>query len=362
MAYAGRLDPMAEGVLLLLSGADRHDLPAHLGHDKEYVARFLFGVRSDTHDALGRLTPGGGPAPEEADCARVVAALPGVHTLPLPVWSAYKLRGRPLHAWAAEGRLDEVVVPIRQMGVRGVAGVTSRSVRAGALAGEVVGRILRVRGAFRQEAALADWRALAAPLVEVTATLTVTSGTYVRSLAEKMGTELGCGCLLVGLCRTRVGPFTASRPSDRSAHDLRGEDRHDGEQEAHPAHGDDPLRGARFLDPHVGGEHHHDAQEGGAGLRVDPSAGSEDRHSLRVDQQERDAEDQREAAGDALHEHIPRQHEATNRGAVRGIPTRVNQSGIGGHPDAEEGHDDGDVEEEHVGVHGRSWASGRYPA
>ena len=68
-------------------------------------------------------------------------------------------------------------------------------------------------------------RALAMPLVEVTATLTVSSGTYVRALAERLGRELGSGGLLLGLTRTRVGPFTAPAPADASAHDLGGEDR-----------------------------------------------------------------------------------------------------------------------------------------
>ena len=71
-------------------------------------------------------------------------------------------------------------------------------------------RIRRVRGDFRQAEALADWERLAGedpPLVAVTATLTVTSGTYVRALAHGVGERLGCGVILLGLRRTRVGPF-----------------------------------------------------------------------------------------------------------------------------------------------------------
>jgi tRNA pseudouridine55 synthase len=71
-----------------------------------------------------------------------------------------------------------------------------------------------VRGAFRQADALGDWARLAAaapPLVAVDARLTVTTGTYVRALAEDMGARLGCGALLFALRRTRVGPFAAER-------------------------------------------------------------------------------------------------------------------------------------------------------
>lgn len=210
MVYAGRLDPMAEGVLLVLAGDDRHALPAHLAHDKDYVATVLFGVASDTHDALGRLAVGTPPA--LAACRDAVAALAGTHVLPLPAWSAYRVKGRPLHAWAREGRLDGIERPTRAMVVTALTDVTATPVRVADLLDDVRARVTRVRGDFRQADALADWDAAAAadpPLVVVTATLTVTSGTYVRALAHALGERLGCGALLLALRRTRVGPYAA---------------------------------------------------------------------------------------------------------------------------------------------------------
>lgn len=213
MVYAGRLDPMAEGLLLVLTGDDRYQLAEHLCHDKDYEATFLFGVGSDTFDALGRLHGAAGPGgvpPGVSACAMAVAGVAGTHDLPLPAWSAYKVGGRPLHAWAREGRLDEITLPVRAMVVTTVRDVTATPVHASALLDEVCQRIARVRGLFRQEEALADWVRLAAadpPLVAVSATLTVTSGTFVRALANALGVTVGCGGLLVALRRTRVGPF-----------------------------------------------------------------------------------------------------------------------------------------------------------
>jgi len=210
MVYAGRLDPMAEGVVLVLTGADRFDLPTHLRHDKEYQTTFLFGVHSDTFDALGRLGPARAPA-TPATCRAAVEALVGVHRLPLPAWSAYKVRGRPLHAWANEGRLGEVELPERDMTVRSVEGVKATEVQAADVVDEVCERIARVRGAFRQADAVADWTRLAAegaPLVRVSATITVSSGTFIRALGNAVGERLGCGGLLYALRRTRVGPYT----------------------------------------------------------------------------------------------------------------------------------------------------------
>jgi tRNA pseudouridine55 synthase len=212
MVYAGRLDPMASGMLLLLTGADRFSLPGHLGHDKRYTARFLFGVASDTHDALGRLRLPGACNANVAACEAAVAALAGVHRLPMPAWSAFKVRGRPLHAWAREGRIAEVELPMREMTVFEVAGVRAWSADSAVLASEVLSRVALVRGSFRQSEARADWEEFAqsrGALVEIEAELTVSSGTYIRGLAEDLGRRLACGALLLGLHRSRVGPYSS---------------------------------------------------------------------------------------------------------------------------------------------------------
>ena len=225
MVYAGRLDPMAEGVLLVLTGEDRHALPAHLAHDKTYEATFLFGVSSDTFDALGRVRLGGAVnvsgdvspdgSPDVSACVAAVQALVGTHELPIPAWSAYRVRGRPLHAWAREGRVGEVTVPVRAMRVNRAADVVGERVRAADVVPDVNVRIERVRGLFRQQDALADWaRVVRAnpPLVEVRATLDVVSGVYIRALADAVGARLGCGALLLALRRTRVGPYKIDAP------------------------------------------------------------------------------------------------------------------------------------------------------
>ena len=143
MVYAGRLDPMAEGLLLVLTGDDRYALPAHLGHDKDYDATFLFGLSSDTFDALGRLAPVSRLAPDPDACVVAVAGLNGAHDLPLPAWSAYKVQGRPLHAWAHEGRLHEIVLPVRRMQVTAPTRCLMTCWRASTACGDSFGRTTR---------------------------------------------------------------------------------------------------------------------------------------------------------------------------------------------------------------------------
>ena len=53
MTYAGRLDPLAEGVLLVLSGKEVHRKEEFLNLRKEYEVEVLFGVGTDTFDVMG---------------------------------------------------------------------------------------------------------------------------------------------------------------------------------------------------------------------------------------------------------------------------------------------------------------------
>ena len=53
MTYAGRLDPMAEGVLLILAGKTVYEKEKYLKLDKEYEGEILFGFETDTYDILG---------------------------------------------------------------------------------------------------------------------------------------------------------------------------------------------------------------------------------------------------------------------------------------------------------------------
>src|SRR5882724_588569 len=55
LSYAGRLDPMAEGVMVVLVGDENKEREKYLGLDKVYVTEVLFGVSTDTADILGKI-------------------------------------------------------------------------------------------------------------------------------------------------------------------------------------------------------------------------------------------------------------------------------------------------------------------
>ena len=115
LAYAGRLDPMASGKLLILIGDECKVQEKYHNLDKEYEFSVLFGVSSDTADVLGRLTISDiVPAVSKTILKTTTKKLVGNINLPYPHFSSKTVKGKPLHVWTLEGRLDEIEIPSKE--------------------------------------------------------------------------------------------------------------------------------------------------------------------------------------------------------------------------------------------------------
>jgi tRNA pseudouridine55 synthase len=210
MTYAGRLDPLAEGVLIVLTGEDRYRAKEFQQLGKTYRATFVFGFSSDTGDVLGMV--------DRSEFFRSIEhvqeireILLGDHDVQLPVYSSYKVKGSPLHAWAKSNRLDEIEIPRRVMHVDAVRNVDIETMSAEMFLRSVLEKIATVFGDFRQEAIVRRWKEImhgVDDVILVSCELDVHSGTYIRSLSGVLGERLGTGALLYSLVRTRVGEFS----------------------------------------------------------------------------------------------------------------------------------------------------------
>ena len=115
LAYAGRLDPMASGTLLILVGDECNRQSEYHAFDKAYEVELLLGVSSDTGDVLGIVSPASHtPLVDVRTCKDVLASLQGPITLPYPHFSSKTVHGKPLHTWTLERRLNEIEVPLKQ--------------------------------------------------------------------------------------------------------------------------------------------------------------------------------------------------------------------------------------------------------
>jgi len=160
--HAGTLDPFATGLLLLLSGRATTIASCLVGLDKRYTTEVDLTGRTSTGDPEGEVVEPREP-PAEVELERRLAALRGEIELPIPAASAVKIGGERAYRLARRG--VEVEMPTRRSTVYALDVIS--------YTGEVV-----------------------------TLDLRVSSGTYVRAIAEALGGH--CRTLR----RTEVGPFT----------------------------------------------------------------------------------------------------------------------------------------------------------
>lgn len=208
MTYAGRLDPAAEGVLLVLAGESVHKKEILMQLDKQYEADILLGISTDSYDILGMVDHINGCI-LEGNLRHELQRFQGSNILPVPPYSSYVVNGKPMFQWAREGKLGEFQIPKRTMTVHDVSITDMTQISADDLLDYVTKKVSRVEGDFRQEAILAKWKEVLRdsdqmfPIIK--ANLHVASGTYIRSLAHELGTRIGCGGILFNLVRTSVG-------------------------------------------------------------------------------------------------------------------------------------------------------------
>ena len=170
--HTGTLDPRASGVLVILIGPAVRLSEFVSASDKRYQAILRLGSTTDTYDAEGHFTRQTSTTPVEVtepQFNEVLQRFIGEIEQTPPPYSAVKVHGRKAYEMAREG--EEVELAPRKINV------------------------------FHLE--VLEWTP-----PEVVIDVHCSSGTYVRSLANDVGTALGCGAYLVGLRRTKSGRFT----------------------------------------------------------------------------------------------------------------------------------------------------------
>ncbi len=179
LGHTGTLDPLAEGLLLLLGGEARKFQSILTDHTKSYRAEVTFGVCSQSEDAEGPLyspIPRGNlPTSSEVEAA-LEQFRGGYEQIP-PGHSAVRVDGQ--RAWKRARRGETFTLPARSVEITTLKVADSEAGRDGV------------------------------SLSSMTIDVDCGSGTYIRSLARDLGAAIGCGAYLSGLVRTRLGGLEA---------------------------------------------------------------------------------------------------------------------------------------------------------
>lgn len=212
MTYLGRLDPMAEGLLLVLAG-NTHDKNQYLSLDKTYEFEVLWAVGSDTHDILGKVEGGKFPHKLEDRMASLVKKIQEKTTQMYPLFSSKSFGGDFLKARGQN--IEGYDLPEKRIKIFSIEHIHTRVIFGREILEEVTRRLELVQGDFRQKEVLSSWRNLLGPKMNESYliskfTIDVSSGTYVRGLANEMGEITGSKALAWSIKRTRVGEYKIS--------------------------------------------------------------------------------------------------------------------------------------------------------
>jgi tRNA pseudouridine55 synthase len=216
LSYAGRLDPMAEGVMLCLVGQANKRREQYLDLSKEYTVDVLFGVATDTYDVLGKvINTGDADGVTKAGIEKELNEFRGKVVQEYPPFSSKPVEGKSLFEWARSG-LSVMSMPTRSVEVYDIELTGMYKVNEVTLLNFIETGVGKVQGEFRQEEILETWHRHLNPKNArsfkcATIKISCSSGTYVRSISHQLGLALGTPALALHILRTRVGDYTIEK-------------------------------------------------------------------------------------------------------------------------------------------------------
>lgn len=171
VGHTGTLDPFATGLMILTVGKECKNAMNYSKLDKSYRTKIKLGFNSTTGDTEGEITSVSNKIPTKEEVQQVLNDFMGKIEQTPPKFSAIKINGQRAYKLAREGK--EVEMPKRQVEIYEI---------------ELLG--------YKY------------PYIEIE--VSVSSGTYIRTLAEDVGTKLKTGAYCEELRRLSIDKWTLS--------------------------------------------------------------------------------------------------------------------------------------------------------
>ena len=213
LGYAGRLDPMADGLLLLLAGEENKKRKSYEDLSKEYACEVLFGIETDTYDILGKIINQTSISQHISETVQeILQTFLGKQIQPYPPYSSQPVNGKPLYYWARKNKLDEITLPTKAIEIYDIALLSQKAISAKDLEKIIFERIQKVTGDFRQKEIVTVWKEFFEKNNHQTFTvfrfrIACSSGTYIRSFAHNLGRKLGSSAIALRITRTKIGNY-----------------------------------------------------------------------------------------------------------------------------------------------------------
>ena len=168
VGHTGTLDPLATGVLIVCTNNDTKLVDILTSKNKEYIATMRLGIQTDTGDITGNIIKRATNKVTKDQIIKVLNNFLGSSTQTVPIYSAVKINGKKLYEYARNG--EEVTLPTREINISSIE--------------------------------LLDYHD---DLIKFK--VTVSKGTYIRSLIEDIGKTLQTVATMEDLVRTKQGNY-----------------------------------------------------------------------------------------------------------------------------------------------------------
>ncbi len=243
MTYAGRLDPMAEGLMILLAGEECKNKDKYLGFDKTYEFEVLVGFETDTYDLLGLVKPpdtvfrtvwprsfkessarrsedlrntvsGGETLLKNlsSDFVSILKSFTGTFIQKYPPFSSKTVGGKQLFQLSKDDELPDKL-PEHEVTITKLSCTSTVILNKKELQTEILRRISLINGDFRQEEIIERWNdafelSNQKEFMILSCTAECSSGTYIRQLVHDISEKLGISLVTYSIKRKKIGDYT----------------------------------------------------------------------------------------------------------------------------------------------------------
>jgi tRNA pseudouridine(55) synthase len=210
MTYAGRLDPLVEGLMIVLVGDECKNKDEYTKLDKTYEFEILSGVSTDTYDLLGLVTNTKTNVKIKVEAIdNYLSKNEGLVVQKYPPYSSKTFEGKQLHQHAKEGFNPIIEHEVNLFDYKFLG---ERFINGEELLHTVLDRIDLVNGDFRQYDIKTKWREVLRKREKEEFQITrwsvdVSSGFYIRQLVNDIGNFLNVPTTTFYIKRTKIGDF-----------------------------------------------------------------------------------------------------------------------------------------------------------
>ncbi len=210
-SHTGTLDPMAEGVVIVLLGEERLKKYEYANWIKKYEFEITFGLGTDTFDGMGIITTKilRNFELKKTIIPETLKKYLGKYTQDYPIYSTKKIKGKHLHEYA---RINENITLPRKSGyLYSITLLDFYESSVENLAQHLIKKITKVEGNFRQKEIINQWKNIKTSeenLQSCKISVETSKGIYIRQLSQDICKELNVSGFVSNLVRVKNGDYS----------------------------------------------------------------------------------------------------------------------------------------------------------